>query len=284
MAEAEGLILENQSELSGDIAGTYKKQPIEGVAPNPADLKAFDEQGFVVVKGLLDTDQPARLKASILGHLGRTGRNNFEGFRTERVYSLLAKSRESDILAAHPQILGFLTARLHSEPLLSAFLAINIKPGEDQQLAHHDDGFYPTPRPGPIQGLSVIWALDPFTAENGATKIWPGSQVWPTGREPSDEDPFILAEMDAGDAIVFNSALWHAGGANTTPDTYRLAVTSQYCMPWLRTQENMSLAIPIETVRQLADPLPSLLGYQVHPPFMGHVNGMHPRRLIDEKM
>jgi hypothetical protein len=24
-----------------------------------------------------------------------------------------------------------------------------------------------------------------------------------------------------------------------------------------------------------------MLGYSIHPPFMGHVNGMHPRRLID---
>ena len=25
-----------------------------------------------------------------------------------------------------------------------------------------------------------------------------------------------------------------------------------------------------------------MLGYSIHPPFMGHVNGMHPLRLLDE--
>ncbi len=283
MADAEGLVLENQDALSGDIASTYKKKAIDGVAPQADALAVFDRDGYVVLKGLLDPDRLRRVVAATRACLGPTGRNSFEGFRTQRAYALLAKSRDLDILAAHPQILGFLKARLHSEPLLSAFLAINIRPGEDQQIPHYDDGFYNAPRPGPVQGLSVIWALDPFSIENGATRVWPGSHLWPNGREPGDADASIQAVMEAGDAIVFNGALWHAGGANTTTDQFRLAVTAQYCAPWLRTQENMSLSVPPKTVATLADPLPSLLGYQIHPPFMGHVNGMHPRRLLEEK-
>lgn len=283
MAETEGLVLENQDALSGDIAGTFKKTPIEGIAPRQEDLAAFDRDGYVVVKGLLDPNRLAQVAQATRDLLGPTGRNSFEGFKTQRAYALLAKTRQLDILAAHPQILGFLKARLHDEPLLSAFLAINIRPGEDQQIAHYDDGFYQAPRPGPVQGLSVIWALDPFTETNGATKVWPGSHKWENGREPTEADASTQAVMEAGDAIVFNGALWHAGGANLTDDTFRLAVTAQYCAPWLRTQENMSLSVPPETVAEMADPLPSLLGYQIHPPFMGHVNGMHPRRLFEDE-
>ncbi len=281
MAQTSGLVLENQDALSGDIAGTFKKKAIEGIAPRAEELEAFDRDGYVVVKGLLDPQRLAQVAQATRDLLGPTGRNSFEGFKTQRAYALLAKSRALDILAAHPQILGFLKARLHDEPLLSAFLAINIRPGEDQQIAHFDDGFYNAPRPGPVQGLSVIWALDPFTAENGATKVWPGSHLWENGREPTQSDASAQAVMEAGDAIVFNGALWHAGGANHTTDRFRLAVTAQYCAPWLRTQENMSLSVPPKIVAEMADPLPSLLGYQIHPPFMGHVNGMHPRRLFE---
>lgn len=282
MAQTDRLILKDQNALYEDIAGTHKKLAIEGLAPDAADLEALDRDGYVVVKGLLDQDRLARVAEATRALLGPTGRNNFEGFKTQRAYALLAKSRELDILAAHPQILGFLKARLHDEPLLSAFLAINICPGEAQQIPHHDDGFYKAKRPGPMLGLSVIWALDTFTVETGATRVWPGSHMWEADRMPTDDDPSIQAVMEAGDAIVFNGGLWHAGGANHTEDRYRLAVTSQYCAPWLRTQENMSLAIPPKTVARMADPLPSLLGYQIHPPFMGHVNGMHPRRLFDD--
>jgi ectoine hydroxylase-related dioxygenase (phytanoyl-CoA dioxygenase family) len=85
--------------------------------------------------------------------------------------------------------------------------------------------------------------------------------------------------MDPGDALVFHGGFWHAGGENGTR-TGRLALTAQYCVPWLRTQENMSLAVPPDIVADLAEPLPSLLGYQIRSPFMGHVNGLHPKRLL----
>lgn len=43
----------------------------------------------------------------------------------------------------------------------------------------------------------------------------------------------------------------------------------------------MSLAIPPATVAKLSEELQALLGYNIHPPFMGHVNGMHPKRLLE---
>ncbi len=176
--------------------------------------------------------------------------------------------------------MGLLNARLHAQPLLSACLAINIGPDESPQMAHADDGFYPDMRPDARHGLSVIWAFDPFTAENGATRAWPGSHLWPADRSPTDTDVWRPAVMEPGDALVFHGGLWHAGGENRTR-AGRLALTAQYCAPWLRTQENMSLAVPPSIVRTLEPSLRSLLGYQIHPPFMGHVNGMHPNRLLD---
>jgi ectoine hydroxylase-related dioxygenase (phytanoyl-CoA dioxygenase family) len=283
MSDTRRLVLRRQEDLyRGDLAGRHKQIGLEARAPDADALEAFDRDGYVVLKGLLTGDRLEELKAVLHTCLGPEGRNSFEGFKTQRAYALLAKSARLGAFAAHPAILGFLKARLHDQPLLSAFLAINIGPGEAEQIAHHDDGFYLAPRPGPLQGLSVIWAVDPFTAETGATRVWPGSHRWPAGRSPGPDDRSHQALMEPGDAIVFHGGLWHAGGANTTADQYRLAVTAQYCAPWLRTQENMSLAVPPEIVAELEEPLPSLLGYQIHPPFMGHVNGMHPRRLLEE--
>lgn len=42
----------------------------------------------------------------------------------------------------------------------------------------------------------------------------------------------------------------------------------------------MALAIPPEVVAGLSEDLQSLMGYAIRPPFMGHVNGMHPKRLF----
>ncbi len=278
------LTVKSQKDLYEDLAGRFKQRRVDAPAPPARALEAFDRDGYVVLKGLLDRQTLGALKQDLHACLGPAGRNSFEGFKTQRAYALLAKSARLGVLAAHPAIMGFLKARLHDQPLLSAFLAINIGPGEAEQIAHHDDGFYQAPRPGPMQGLSVIWALDPFTTETGATRVWPGSHTWAPGREPGSDDPSAQALMEPGDAIVFHGGLWHAGGANSTADRYRLAVTAQFCAPWLRTQENMSLSVPPEIVAQLQDPLPSLLGYQIHPPFMGHVNGMHPARLLGDEV
>lgn len=266
---------------SQDLAGTHKRTEVESQAPSEDTLSAYDRDGYVILKGLLSPIVRQTAERALRDLLGPTGRNNFEGFNTQRAYALLAKTRALDPLVAHPQILGMLKARLHSEPLLSACLAINIGPGEAPQIAHADDGFYPDMRPDARHGMSVIWAFDPFTTENGATRAWPGSHLWPADREPSDSDDWRPAVMEPGDALVFHGGLWHAGGENTTTDG-RLALTAQYCAPWLRTQENMNLSTPPEIVRTLDAPLPALLGYQIHPPFMGHVNGMHPNRLLEE--
>ena len=263
-----------------DLAGTHRRTETRTIAPSQDILRAYDLNGYVILKGLLSDDILQTADRALRELLGPTGRNNFEGFRTQRAYALLAKTRALDPLIAHPQILGLLKARLNAQPLLSACLAINIGPDEAPQMPHADDGFYPDMRPDARHGLSVIWALDPFTADNGATRAWPGSHRWRNGREPGDTDVWRPAIMQPGDALVFHGGLWHAGGENTTRQG-RLALTAQYCAPWLRTQENMSLAVPPETVRTLDAPLPSLLGYQIHPPFMGHVNGMHPNRLLD---
>jgi hypothetical protein len=281
MTEPRGKTVERSSDLfTADLAGTHRRSTAQTIAPDPETLTLYDRDGFVILKGLIETQVREHAEDALRGVLGPTGRNNFEGFNTQRAYALLAKTRALDPLVAHPQILGFLEARLHAHPLLSACLAINIGPGESSQLPHADDGFYPDMRPDARHGLSVIWAFDPFTRENGATRGWPGSHLWPAGREPGPQDPAVTAIMDPGDALVFHGGFWHAGGENVT-DCSRLALTAQYCAPWLRTQEAMALAVPPNVVAGLEPPLPSLLGYQIHPPFMGHVDGMHPKRLLE---
>ena len=62
----------------------------------------------------------------------------------------------------------------------------------------------------------------------------------------------------------------------------RLALSNQYCQPWARQQENYLLSVPRETARAMSLRVQALLGYSIHPPFMGHVNGIHPRRLLGE--
>jgi len=88
--------------------------------------------------------------------------------------------------------------------------------------------------------------------------------------------------MPVGSVVIFPGTLYHRGGANNSSSP-RLAVTPQYCQPWLRQLENMVLSVPPEKAAKLSPRVQALLGYSVRAPgFMGFVNGVHPKRLIDK--
>ena len=271
--------------FQSDLAGTHPFTTSEAAARVPAsvvaaDLAAVERDGFVVLPSLLDSDELEAVRDGVAPLLRHRGRNDFEGTRTQRVYGVLEKTRVLDRLVAHPRILALLDRMFLPNYLLSQAQVINILPGETEQALHPDDAFYPVPRPRPPLGAATLWAIDEFTVDNGATVIVPGSHAWGHDRRPQAEDECRSAVMPAGSVIFYPGTVWHGGGANRSAAA-RLAVTCQYCEPWLRTQENYFLSVGRETVATLCEDLKRLLGYSIHPPFMGMVNGMHPKRTLE---
>lgn len=240
--------------------------------------------GYTILENAITSDTVDRIKAGLEPWLQQEyfGRNDFEGFKTERVYSLLTKVPEIAKIIEHEDVLGIVDAFLPANYLLSSALAINIHPDETPQRFHMDDGDGSTAvrRPHPPIGVSAIWALDDFTEVNGATQIAPGSHTWEHDREPTEKEA-VTATMAAGSVLVFGGNLFHRGGANRSSSP-RLAITPQYCPPNMRQLENMTLAVPPEVAGQYSERVQALLGYSVDAPgFRGHVNGRHPRLLID---
>jgi ectoine hydroxylase-related dioxygenase (phytanoyl-CoA dioxygenase family) len=259
----------------------------------------YDERGFVIFERVLGASALADLRAALEPHFTKFGRNDFEGERTNRVYALLAKGRVFADLATHPLALAFAEAELGPTCLLSACLAINLHPGETVQPWHTDDGGIQAPRPRKAWGVSCFWAIDDTTALNGATEVIPGSHLWgetmvegsagPTSFQtgsyrPDNSDPgarpdAVKMVMPAGSLAIAKGTLLHRGGANRS-DRPRLIITPQYCAGWARQLENMTLAVPPEVAATLPERARELLGYSIHPPFMGYVDGVHPRRLL----
>jgi ectoine hydroxylase-related dioxygenase (phytanoyl-CoA dioxygenase family) len=247
-------------------------------------LKAISEQGFTIIESVLEDTQLAALRDALTPWLqGKlTGRNNFEGFHSERVYGLLAKDPSLAMIVEHPRVLALLDQLLEPDYLLSANLAINSHPGETPQNFHRDNDGGPSGDPTAIHGISTIWNIDAFTGTNGATEVIPGSHRWHAERPAANDSRAIKVLMPPGSVLMFTGTLYHRGGANNSAAP-RLAITPQYCQPWLRQLENMTLAVPPEKAEQLSPRIQALLGYSVRSPgFMGYVDGMHPRRLINK--
>jgi len=254
----------------------------------------IDREGYTILEDFLDPAMLESVRTGLAPHLGtHQGRNNFEGYKTERVYTLVARDAVFEGIVEDARILGLCDRFLRPGYLLTASQAICIYPGETEQPVHSDDSFYTIPRPRPAISFSTIVAVDSFTPDNGGTEIIPGSHTWGDaeiagayyGRdEDSTDPPGLLArlrpvEMRAGDCLAFLGTLLHRGGANRS-DAPRLAFSNQYCQPWARTQENFFLGIPRELVCRMSPRIQQLLGYEIWPPFMGHVTASHPAKAL----
>ncbi|MDG2304526.1 MAG: phytanoyl-CoA dioxygenase family protein [Candidatus Binatia bacterium] len=243
-------------------------------------LSSVREDGYVILPRLLSEEQIEAIRTESEPYLQYDGRTEFEGYKTRRIYSVIEKTLSCNPIIDHPVVMALLDRLFLPNYLLSQLQVIKVMPGEIQQPLHHDDGFYPIPRPRKPIGAALIWALDDFTENNGATLVYPKSHLW--GDVPSadiDLEQMVPAVMPAGSAVFFVGTLWHGAGPNRT-DKPRLAATTQYCEPWARQQENYCLAISRERAKQCSEKIQALLGYSMLFPFIGFVDGRDPARLL----
>ena len=250
-------------------------------ATKPSPLDDVKEQGYAVVEGAISPAEVQAVKDGLAPHLhhGPYGRNDFEGFKTQRVYNLPAKTRAFDRLIEDERVLEVAQHLLGDDFLLTAALAINLGPGETAQNLHIDEAFYPVARPRRPFALSTIWAIDDFTADNGGTVVVPGSHRWGNDQLPTADTDTVTLEMPAGSVAMYPGLLWHGGGGNTT-DAFRLGISIQYVVGWGRQQESYVLGVPPDIVKAVSPRMRRLLGFSIHPPFMGMIDGRHPLKAI----
>ena len=260
-------------------------------------VRHVEERGYSIIEDFLSTADLAEVRRVLAFYLGTyRGRNNFEGERTERVYTLVARGRIFWQIVLDHRIRALCDRFLLPNYLLTASQAIQIYPEETPQPFHSDDAFYHLPRPRPMVSLSTIVAVDAFTAENGGTQVIPASHRWSDDQlagsydvgvrgtmlaraEDALESRAVPVTMPAGACIVFAGTLLHRGGANHSRHP-RCAFSNQYCQPWARQQENFVLAIPADVAREMPPALQSLLGYSIHPPFIGQLTASHPVKAL----
>lgn len=247
---------------------------------------AVYRDGASIVAGVLDAGRCAELIAEIdrveqaLGT--REGTNDFEGFATRRVFNVMAHSESIRALIIDPVVLGIAETVLDAGLLLSGTTSMNIGPGETPQLLHSDDGMVTLPRPHPATMITTLWALSPFTADNGATRLVPGSHRWAArGAKPGQDVPeAISATMPAGSVLVLHASTWHGGGPNATAHERRYGLSIQYVAGWCRQQQNLMLGLDRALVATFPARLQELVGYSLYQDVMGHVERRHPSVLL----
>jgi ectoine hydroxylase-related dioxygenase (phytanoyl-CoA dioxygenase family) len=151
---------------------------------------------------------------------------------------------------------------------------IAIGPGEPCQPIHRDQwafDLFPFPKGYEVQ-CNTLWAMNDFTAENGATRLIPGSHRFEDrlSFQERDTEP---AEMGAGSVLFYTGALYHGGGANRT-SAVRYGLNITYARAWLRQEENQYLAVPRAIAKELPLPLLRLMGYARGAYALGYVDDL----------
>jgi ectoine hydroxylase-related dioxygenase (phytanoyl-CoA dioxygenase family) len=245
-----------------------------------ADVAAvLERDGCAVVERLVPKALLDRARDELEPYVEATafGTDDFAGHRTRRTGGLLARSATCREIVMHPLILeavGGVLARATTFQLhLTQVIAIG--PGEPGQQIHRDQwafDFFPFPSGYEVQ-CNTIWAMTDFTAENGATRVIPGSHRAADRLQFTHADA-EAAEMPAGSVLFYTGSLYHGGGANQSTNTVRYGLNLTYAVSWLRQEENQYLSVPAEIARTFPEPLLRLMGYARGAYALGYVDDL----------
>lgn len=129
---------------------------------------------------------------------------------------------------------------------------------------------------------NVLWMLDDFTEQNGATRVVPGSHknmhFTEDGKVYDDE---ILITGRKGSALIFNANLWHGGGGNFDGSS-RWALALGYARWFIKPAFDYMQSTPMEIFDQLTDQQKDLIGFNCVPP-KDEFTRLRRRSIVPEK-
>lgn len=168
-------------------------------------------------------------------------------------------------LLSNRNLLGLVERLLGDYFILSQQNSIVLEPNQPHNQAqfHRDLPYQHFVSSRPI-AINALFCVDPFTGENGATRVLPGSHK----HEPFPADAVVarlqhVATAPAGSFIVLDAMLFHSSGENCTSDLRR-AVNHVFTLPFVRQQ----IDLPIMLGDRFSDNpmLRRLLGYEHQTP------------------
>ncbi len=232
--------------------------------------------GGAILEGFFDAARVDRLNAEFDAYIaasspkmpnsGSTDFDEFLGHKTLRVQNLLNTIPSGADVVGNKEIVGWSDrtfAPVSTTCVLNSAELIQINPGERQQRLHRDTGQWPDvfSTECPILTNAII-ALDPFSHENGATRVVPQSADWDRTRVPRD-DEVTCALMNPGDALFIRGDTIHGGGPNRSARPRR-ALSLSYCLGWLRPIENNLLNVSKDQAGKLCPTLQQVLGFGLY--------------------
>ena len=150
--------------------------------------------------------------------------------------------------------------------ILHSYNMIRILPFKNnpiQNAIHRDTKRFCRPY---LLAMQILYLIDEFTLTNGATYLLPGSHLKPS----KPKDSFFYKNADrvigkAGDAIIFDSLVWHSGGNNASKNIRR-GITKVYTRSFMKQQINMTQSLNPKIFDKISERSRRLLGFDTRVP------------------
>lgn len=228
-------------------------------------IQALDRDGVIIVPKVLAVEQVETLRKELESAIADDALSLPDAFDKGMVHNCMVRGRSMARLLDNPTMNAYLSASFSDTCIVYAYQSSSLPPGHGNYGSRvHVD----SPRfiPGYATNMGVIFPLDDFTRENGATYYLKGSHKIP---ELPDEPTFFAnasrALCSAGDMILFSGRLIHAGGTNTTANT-RHSLTINFCRSYMRQRFDFPRLVPAETINGLGEHGRRLIGMNVRMP------------------
>ena len=176
----------------------------------------------------------------------------------QRIWTLFNRGECFLELLENGPALQVIHAVLGPDALVSNLSANITGPSGTAMAPHWDQDWAERPWPHALVA-HVIWMIDDFTVDNGATLVTPGSHLL-DGQPPDGR--MVPVTGSAGTAIVIDGRVWHGTGANVTAAERRTGILAYYCRPYIRQQENMALSLSPEVRAGLSPERRKLFGLE----------------------
>ena len=241
-----------------------------------AVLEVLASDGAVIVRDFLVNPTLERFRDDMVAHASghRAGSvadneavRRFWGERTTRFTRLAHRSPVFVDILTDPSYLAVADALLlpnAEDYWMNTGQMMIIGPGEKAQWIHRDADNWPTLcRPDGFEvTVSCLFAITEFTAELGATRVVPGSQLWDDYSRKATPDEICQAVMPVGSGMIYTGRVLHSGGANVTADQFRYGLHVSYVLGWLTPEEAGPLGSTWDDVSDLSRTAQRLLGWR----------------------
>lgn len=224
-------------------------------------------RGYSVIPDFLDPGDCLELKRGLTRAL-----DSYEVCDTEQsvldqclIHDLLCQDIMFGRLLEDRRLQHLLAPLLGDYWVMYAFTSSSLPPrGNNYGSRVHVDS--PRLVPGYPFNIGVIWALDDFSVENGATQVLPGSQH---SSDAPTADMFahncIQLTCRPGSLIVFHARLYHRAGDNQT-DAWRHSLTMNACRPFMKQRMDWVRFIPTSISNALNEQARRIIGFDTRVP------------------